>query len=153
MPNRRPKIIGLVLAGALAVMWFLAWQKQSPVRDAALPPSDRRVAPASPALPSYTVTGQQGIVRFVVVTPQVAETEANIWAITEALLRQGNRGAVIAIFWSNDADAPRSLAEFESRPEGQTKEIANVSINLRTAHRDLHLMNGHRFAPATRSPR
>lgn len=97
---------------------------------------------ARTAAPQYHVAGQQGIVYFVVVTPDVAKSESNLWKIAEDLQREGARGAVQAMFWTSEADAPSSLPMNDRHMASQ---IAQININDRTRFRKFEPINGHRF--------
>ena len=96
-----------------------------------------------PAAPPYTETGRQGIVRVVVVTPDVARDADQLWRIAEHL--RGRDQAIQVMFWTDKAQAP-------SQPPPTTAQlrtqVAQINVNGFSGQRELRPLNGHYFAAA-----
>ena len=86
------------------------------------------------APPPHEVVGQQGIVRFIVLSPELADQDETLWQIAEHLRRDTPNQAIDAMFWTNSGDAATGLPLTARSLETQ---VAQISINPVTNHREL----------------
>jgi hypothetical protein len=94
-----------------------------------------------PAAPPYTETSRQGIIRAVVVAPDVARDADQLWRIAEDL--RGSAQAVQVMFWTDKAQAPAQLPPTIAQLRTQ---VAQISVNGFSGQRELRPLNGHSFA-------
>ncbi len=129
-PARRSKAKGkiLLIVAALIVCYAIVL-----VYFASLPKVASSAKQEKAPVP-FTLTGHQGIVYFVVVSPDVAKSEDNLWRIAEDPLREQRTGAVQAMFWTQELEAPASLPMNDAQV---AKQVAQININNRTAFREL----------------
>ena len=86
------------------------------------------------AVPPHEVVGQQGIVRLIVISPELADQDEALWQIADDLRRDTPNQAIQAMFWTNKADAATGLPLTDRALETQ---VAQIDINPVTSHREL----------------
>jgi len=87
-----------------------------------------------PSLPPYSVVGEQGIVRIVVVPPGVASDDAALWNIAEHLRRSAPTETIQAMFWTDRTTVPTRLPMDD---RAMATQVAQININSNSNYRNL----------------
>jgi hypothetical protein len=86
------------------------------------------------AAPAFEVVGQQGIVRFVVVSDPVSKQDDALWKIADDLRRDTPNQAIQAMFWTDRRTAATGLPLSD---EALRTQVAQINVNPVTSVREL----------------
>lgn len=94
--------------------------------------------------PVFTEVHAQGIAYIIVVTPEVATSQRDLWVIAEELRDkyQPKNGTIQVMFWTSRSTAAERLPMSDL---AMITQVAQVNLNPLTGLRELVALNGHRF--------
>ena len=139
-------LMGLGGAAVLSIVGVLVMQLVGPWPHQGAKVSPTATYGSAPLKPvaRYTLMRSQGsMARLIVVTPDQAASDAELWAIAEEFHKK-SLGAVQVMVWTSVADAGAGLPLTDRQLQTQ---VAQININTSTGLRELR-----RMKPATATP-